>query len=100
MSTTCYMFFAQAGDLTGPNRHNKMTTKAGHRKFGQEVVATIAKEFTQLNGGAVSSNPVVIPTDATTITSLEKKKALRAVNFIKEKCSGDLKGHICVDGSS
>ena len=57
------------------------------------------KEFTQLNEGAVSGKPVVIPTDATTITSLEKKKALRAVNLIKEKRSGDLKGRTCVDGS-
>ena len=41
----------------------------------------------------------MIPTDATTITSLEKKKVLRAVNLIKEKRSGDLKGCTCVDGS-
>ena len=57
------------------------------------------KEFTQLNEGAVSGKPVVIPTDATTITSLEKKKVLRAVNLIQEKRSGDLKVRTCVDGS-
>ena len=34
-----------------------------------------------------------------TLTHLEKKKALPAVNLIKEKRSGDIKGRTCVNGS-
>ena len=62
-------------------------------------MAAMIKEFTQLNEGAVSGKPVVIPTDAYTLTDLEKRKALPVVNLIKEKYGGVLKGRSCVDGS-
>ena len=42
---------------------------------------------------------MVIPTDANTLTDLEKRKALPAVNLIKEKYDDMLKGRSCVDGS-
>ena len=48
-------------------------------------MAAIIKEFKQLNEGAVPGKPVVVPTDAASLTPLEKKKALPAVNLIKEK---------------
>ena len=51
------------------------------------------KEFTQLNEGAVPGKPVVKPVD------VEKSKALPAVNLIKEKSSGILKGRTCANGS-
>ena len=89
----------QVDDLTDPNRYNQMSAKTGFRKFGQEAVAAIVKEFNQLNEGAVPGKPVVMPMDTTTITSLENKKASRAVNLIKEKRNSDLKGRTCVDGS-
>ena len=57
------------------------------------------KEFTQLNEGAVPGKPVVVPTDASTLTDLEKRKVLPAVNLIKEKYDGVLKGRSYVDGS-
>ena len=43
------------------------------------------KEFTQLDEGAVPGKSIVVPTDANTLTDIEKKKALPAVNLIKEK---------------
>ena len=43
--------------------------------------------------------PVVVPTDAKSLTGLEKQKALPAVNSIKEKYGGDLKRRTCADGS-
>ena len=35
------------------------------------------KKFTQLNEGAVPGKPVVIPTDASTLTDVEKKGSPR-----------------------
>ena len=57
------------------------------------------KEFTQLNEGAVPGNPVVRPINANTLTLSDKKKAIPAVNLIKEKHDGVLKGKSCADGS-
>ena len=78
----------------------QMTAKKGFKQFGAKAVAAMVKEFTQLNEGAVPGKPVVVPTDASTLTDTEKKKALRAVNLIKEKWNGDIKGRSCVDGST
>ena len=41
-----------------------------------------------------------MPTDANTLSIEEKRKALRAMNLIKEKRNGTLKGRTCADGSS
>ena len=99
MNISCNVIFVQANELTDDNRHNQMTAKARFRKFGQKLVAAIVKKFTQLNEGAVPGKPAMIPTDATSMTSLKRKKALRAVNLIKDKRSGDLKVCTCADGS-
>ena len=72
---------------------------AGFKKYGQPTVAAMIKEFKQLNEGVVPGKPVVVPTDAASLTPLEKKKALPAVNLIKEKYGGVLKGRTCADGS-
>ena len=78
----------------------QMTAKAGIKKFGETAVVAILKEFKQLDEGAKPGNPVVIPTDANTLSIEEKRKALRAINIIKEKRNGTLKGRTCADGSS
>ena len=49
------------------------------------------KEFTQLNEGVVTGKSVLVPTDAKTLTDVEKEKALPAVILIKEKCNGVIK---------
>ena len=76
-----------------------MSAKAGFKKFGEAAVAAMVKEFTQLNTGAAPGKPAVVPIDADCLTDIEKKKALRAINLIKEKWNGDIKGRSCVDGS-
>ena len=78
----------------------QMTAKAGIKQFGETAVAAMLKEFKQLDEGAKPGNPVVIPTDANTLSIEEKRKALRAINLIKEKRKGTLKGRTCDDGSS
>ena len=53
----------------------QMTDNAGIKKIGEPAIAAMIKEFTQLNEGAVPGKPVVIPTDASTLTEVEKQKA-------------------------
>ena len=77
----------------------QMSANAGFKKFGEPAFAAMIKEFTQLNEGAVPGKPVVVPTDANTLTDIEKEKALPAVNLIKKKWNGVIKGRSCVDGS-
>ena len=60
-----------------------MTAKKGFKKYGPRAIATMIKEFTQLNEGAVPGKPVVAPVDAFSLTDLEKSRALQAVNLIK-----------------
>ena len=59
----------------------------------------MVKEFQQLNEGAIPGKPVVDPVDPTTITSEEKHQALEAVNLIKEKRCGHIRGRTCANGS-
>ena len=61
----------------------KMSTKDCIKKFGATAVAAMAKEFTQLNEGVVRGKHVVMPTGANSLSEIEKKKAIRAVNLIK-----------------
>ena len=61
----------------------KMTANAGIKKFVEPAVASMIKEFSQLNERAVPGKPVVVPTDAITLTAIEKEKALPTVNMIK-----------------
>ena len=39
------------------------------------------------------------PQDVSELTSEDRRKALEAVNIIKEKRTGDIKGRICADRS-
>ena len=70
----------------------QMTAKKGIKKHGEIAVAAIYKEYTQLEYMKVMGalNP-----DSLTIS--QKKGALRAINLIKEKRSGKLKGRMFTD---
>ena len=76
-----------------------MSANKGFKKYGQPAIAVIITEFTQLNNGTVPGKPVVKPVNISTLTPLEKHKALPTVNLIKEKFGGELKGRSCADGS-
>ena len=71
----------------------QMASKKGIKKHGNRDVAAMYKEFTQLEFMKVMGalNP-----DSLTIS--QKKGALRAINLIKEKRSGNIKGRTCADG--
>ena len=57
------------------------------------------KELKQLNDGAKPGTPVVIPTCPDKLSSREKSEALEAVNLIKIKRDGNIKGRTCANGA-
>ena len=58
----------------------QMTTNAVFIFFGQPALAAMIKEFTQLNEGAVSGKSAIRPIGTASLSPLEKKKAMPAVN--------------------
>ena len=76
-----------------------MPAKKGIQKFGQAAIAAMIKEFSQFNDGVMPGNPVVEPVDPTSLTPDDIAKALEAVNLIKKKRSGVVKGRSCLNGS-
>jgi Reverse transcriptase (RNA-dependent DNA polymerase)/Zinc knuckle len=72
---------------------NQMSASVGIRKHGQAAVDALFKEFAQLD-----DKEVFEPVQAHSITKSQKASALRAINLIKEKRSGELKGRTCADG--
>ena len=58
-------------------------------------MAALFKELNQLDQGPMKGNPVVQGIDPSTLGQLEKREALEAVNLIKEKSDGTLKGRTC-----
>ena len=73
---------------------NQMTATQGIKIFQERAVAALIKEYKQLNDLAVLG--VV---DYGSLTKEQKSKALRAINLIKEKRDGKIKGRCCSDGS-
>jgi Reverse transcriptase (RNA-dependent DNA polymerase) len=72
----------------------QMSASAGIKFFGQPAIDAMHKEFCQLHTKGVFS-----PQDANTLTPQQKRASLRAVNLIKEKRTGEIKGRTCADGS-
>ncbi len=73
----------------------QMSERAGLRKHGKAAEAALMREFSQLE-----DLDVYEPLDPTKLTRRQKKEALRALNFLKEKRNGTLKGRTCADGRS
>jgi hypothetical protein len=71
----------------------QMTATAGIKKHGQAAVEALLQEFCQLD-----NKNVFEPLHANELTTDQKQAALRAINLIKEKRSGKLKGRTCADG--
>ena len=71
----------------------QMTATAGIKKHGQPAVDALLAEFAQLD-----NKNVFKPMEANKLTPREKSEALRAINLIKEKRSGALKGRSVADG--
>jgi Reverse transcriptase (RNA-dependent DNA polymerase) len=88
------------GNIDATRRHiygfimTQMTARAGIKKHGQRAEAALMREFAQFENLGVYE-----AVDATKLTYAERKGALRAINLIKEKRDGEIKGRTVADGS-
>ena len=71
----------------------QMSAAKGIKMYGQAAVDALLKEFSQLNDLKCFKSIC-----ASTLSSAEKKAALRAINLIKEKRCGKIKGRSVADG--
>jgi hypothetical protein len=71
----------------------QMSASAGIKKHGKTAIDALFREFAQLNDKSVFEGM-----DPQSLTPEQKKAALRAVNVIKEKRCGKIKGRTCADG--
>ena len=77
----------------------QMSAKQGFKQVGEEAVAAMIKEYKQLNDGPMPGKPVVEAIDTSKLSKEDLKKALDAVNLIKLKRCGKVKGRSCLNGS-
>ena len=71
----------------------QMSEKAGIKKFGRRAEEALMTEFAQLQDLTVFEG-----LDPSTLTSEQRRSALRAINLIKEKRDGRIKGRTVADG--
>jgi hypothetical protein len=71
----------------------QMSANAGIKKHGREAEEALMAEFAQLHDLSVFEG-----LDPTTLTKAQRREALRAINLIKEKGCGKLKGRTVTDG--
>jgi hypothetical protein len=71
----------------------QMTAKAGTKKHGQVAIDALCKEFLQLHDLGVFEGQ-----HTAALTKDERRAALRAINLIKEKRCGLIKGRTVADG--
>ena len=70
-----------------------MSAKDGSAKHGEEAIMALFKEFLQLH-----NKKVFKAIKASDLTRQQKRDALHALNLIKEKQNGVLKGRTMADG--
>ena len=70
----------------------QMSATQGIKKHGERAIAAIFKELKQLNDGVMPGKPVIVPIPFEELTDEDVRQALEAVNLIKEKRCGKLKG--------
>jgi hypothetical protein len=75
-------------------KKTQMSFRQGLQRYGHRAEAALMKEFAQLEDLNVYE-----AVDVRSITSEQRRAALRAINLIKEKRSGEIKGRTVADGS-
>ena len=75
--------------------NTQMNTTKGIKLHGECAIEAILKKFAQL-GNMNTFKPI----KADSISKQERRKALRPIYLIKEKCDGTLKGRTCAEGRS
>ena len=77
----------------------QMPALKGFKLFGERAVAAMVKELKQLEHGPMPGKKVIVPINPDTLTYEQKRRALNAINLIKKKRDGTIKGRTCADGS-
>ena len=77
----------------------QMSARKGIKMFGEEAVAALMKEYSQLDQGAMKGKPVICPINPDQLSMEQKKRAMNVVNLIQKKRCGKIKGRACADGS-
>ena len=72
---------------------NQMSERDGIKKHGEAAILALFKEFAQLH-----EKKVFRAIKASELNGTQKKNAQHAINLIKEKRNGILKGRTCADG--
>ena len=89
-----HYMFTQFGEEE-PTHTPQMSAKAGIKLFGERAVAAMIKEYNQLHEKKVTAR-----TPYEDLTPEQKKRALNAINTIKKKRCGKIKGRTVADGRS
>ena len=92
MRFVTHYLFAQLGK-EGINPHKMMSEREGMAKYGERAVAALASEFAQFD-----SMDLLGMVDVSKLTRKQKRMALRAINTIKLKRCGKIKGRTVADG--
>mmetsp|Transcript_26947 Transcript_26947/g.39879 ORF Transcript_26947/g.39879 Transcript_26947/m.39879 type:complete len:200 (-) Transcript_26947:1357-1956(-) len=77
----------------------QMSAKKGMKLLGESAVAAMFKELKQLDQGPMPGKPVVQPVNVDELSAEVKERAMEAVNLIKVKRCGIVKGRTCANGS-
>ena len=94
--------FVQTRSINKESLHSKgievcflaqMSIKKGIKTFGKRAVTAMLKEYEQLDDMTVFAGQ-----DPSTMSKLEKSRALRAINLINEKRCRKIKGRTFADG--
>ena len=88
--------FAQTTKIAGSAQ---VPMEKGIKMYGERAIAAMVKELKQLNDGAMPGKPVIGPIHPSKLSETSKKKAMNAVNLIKEKRNAEIKGRTCANGS-
>ena len=68
------------------------------KKFGEKAVEAMVKEYRKIDKGPMEGKPFVTTIYPDKLYLEDKRKALEAVNLIKEKRHLEIKGRTCADG--
>ena len=63
----------------------QMQASFGFKLFGEKAIAAMVKELKQLEFGPMSNKKVIMMVNLDTLSIDDKRHALNAVNFVKEK---------------
>jgi hypothetical protein len=84
----------QSMDADAGIKKTQMSFKEGLKRYGKEAEAALMKEFAQLEDLNVYE-----AVNARLLSKEQRRGALRAINLIKEKRTGQIKGRTVADGS-